>query len=304
MPSVISYLIKAQIVLLNPLLNALDLKKQRALQNALGALGARVSGNRTQDHPLPLSKCEAAWVFPTQGIINKAALYLHGGAYTAGSLDYARGFGSMLALESGRSVLCLGYRLAPEDPYPAALDDAVEAYKEVLKRYEPKDIALVGESAGGGLCFALALRLKQLGLPQPAQLVALSPWVDLLQSLEACKLMQKDPILSCDGLQTAARYYMGENDPTDPLISPLYGDVSGLSECLIITGGDEILLAESEAIHQKLVDAGVPSTLYVEEGMWHVYPLYPVPEARVAQTMMKDFLDGSSITKETQDEQI
>lgn len=304
MPSVISYLIKAQIVLLNPLINSLDIKKQRALQDALGAMGARVAANKTESHALPLSNCEAAWVFPLQGALHKAVLYLHGGAYTAGSLDYARGFGSMLALESGRSVLCLGYRLAPEDPFPAALEDAVEAYREMLLRFEPKDIAFVGESAGGGLCFALALRLKQLGLPQPDKLVALSPWVDLLQSLEACRLMKKDPILSCEGLQAAARYYMGENDPMDPLVSPLYGDVKGLPDCLIITGGDEILLAESQTLHQKLLDAGVNSTLHVEEGMWHVYPLYPVPEAREAQSMIRDFLGGSPFAKEGSDEQV
>lgn len=292
MPSVISHLIKAQIVLLNPLINALDLKKQRALQDALGALGAKAAANRTETYLLTLSNCESSWVFPLEGTISKSVLYLHGGAYTAGSLDYARGFGSMLALNAGRSVLCLGYRLAPEDPFPAALEDAVEAYREMLRRYRPEDIAFVGESAGGGLCFALALRLKQLGLPQPERLIALSPWVDLKQSLEACRLMEKDPILSCEALEAAAKYYCGENDPQNPLISPLYGELEGLPPCLIITGGDEVLLAENEALHRKLLEAGVESTLHVENGMWHVYPLYPVPEARDAQGMMRDFLSG------------
>ncbi|MDI9519802.1 MAG: alpha/beta hydrolase [Bacillota bacterium] len=292
MPSVISHLIKAQIVLLNPLISALDLNKQRALQDALGALGSRANANRVETYPLTLSNCEASWVFPIEGIISKAVLYLHGGAYTAGGLDYARGFGSILALNANRSVLCLDYRLAPENPFPAALDDAVEAYRDMLRRYRPEDIAFVGESAGGGLCFALALRLKQLGLPQPERLAALSPWVDLKQSSQACRLMEKDLILSCEGLETAARYYCGENDPQNPLISPLYGELEGLPPCLIITGGDEILLAESEAMHQKLLDAGVESTLHVEPGMWHVYPLYPVPEAREAQGMIRDFLSG------------
>lgn len=290
MPSVISYLIKAQIVLLNPLLNALDLKKQRALQDALGALGARASAGKTKTYPLSLSNCQASWVFPLEGAISKAILYLHGGAYTAGSLEYARGFGGMLAVNTVRSVLCLGYRLAPENPFPAALDDAVEAYREMLGRYQPGDIAFVGESAGGGLCFALALRLKQLGLPRPDKLVALSPWLDLKQSLQACRLMEKDPILSCEGLEAAAKHYSGENDPQNPLISPLYGDLEGLPQCLMITGGDEVLLAESEAMHRKLLEAGVKSALHVEKGMWHVYPLYPVPEAREAQGMIRDFL--------------
>lgn len=290
MPSVISSLMKAQISLLNPLISALDLDKQRRLQDGLAALGARVGNNKTGSRDVQLSSCQAAWVFPLEGQVTKAILYLHGGAYTAGSLDYARGFGGMLALETGRASFCLGYRLAPEHPFPAALDDAVEAYRLMLTRYQPQDIAFVGESAGGGLCFCLALKCKELGLPQPDSLVALSPWVDLQQSLEACRLMGKDPVLSCDGLQTAAAHYLAGHPADDPLVSPLFGALEGLPRTLIITGGDEILLAESEQMQERLVAAGVDSTLYVEEGMWHVYPLYPVPEARQAQGMVRDFL--------------
>lgn len=290
MPSVISSLVKAQISLLNPLLNALNLEGQRRLQDGLGALGARVSANKTGSHEQPLPDCEAAWVFPLEGQVRKAALYLHGGAYTAGTLNYARGFGSMLALETGRSVLCLGYRLAPENPFPAALEDAAAAYRAMLTRYAPEDIALVGESAGGGLCFCLALYLRELGLPMPERIAALSPWLDLQQSLEACRLMGKDPVLSCEGLQRAATYYLGGHDALDPLASPLYGDFTGLPPCLLITGGDEILLAESQDMHKRLLEAGVRAGLHVEEGMWHVYPLYPVPEAKQAQSMLRDFL--------------
>lgn len=290
MPSVISSLIKAQISLLNPLINALTLDTQRKLQDGLAALGSRVASNRTAHHDFSLSHCEASWVFPLNERVHKGVLYLHGGAYCAGTLDYARGFGSQLALEAGRAALCLGYRLAPEDPFPAALDDAVEAYELMLARYPAQEIALVGESAGGGLCFSLALKIKELGLPMPERIVTLSPWVDLSQSLDACQTMGKDPILSCEGLMEAATWYQDGHNPKDPLISPLFGEFSGLPPCLIITGGDEILRPESEEIHKKLLEAGVASTLYIEEGMWHVYPLYPVPEARHAQRLMSDFL--------------
>lgn len=290
MPSVISSLIKAQISLLNPLINALTLDTQRKLQDGLAALGARVAANRTGSHDVDLSHCQASWVFPLNQRVHKAALYLHGGAYTAGTLDYAKGFGSLLSLETSRATFCLGYRLAPEHPFPAALLDALEAYSHMLARFRPQEIALVGESAGGGLCFALALKIKELGLPLPQCILALSPWVDLEQSLEACRSMGKDPILSCDGLMEAAGMYLNGRDPKDPFASPLFGEVAGLPPSLIITGGDEILLPESEAMHQKLLAAGVQSTLYVEEGMWHVYPLYPVPEARTAQALMRDFL--------------
>ena len=293
MPSVISSLIKAQIGLLNPLFNAMDLEQQRRLQDGLAALGSRVAANKTGSHEVELQNCRASWVFQLAGKVHKAALYLHGGGYTSGTLEYARGFGSLLALETGRALLCLGYRLAPEHPFPAALDDAVEAYRLMLERYRPEEIALIGESAGGGLCFCLALKLKQLGLPQPEKIAVLSPWVDLEQSLEACRLMGRDPVLSCEVLQTAARCYLAGHDARDPLASPLFGELNGLPPCQIITGGDEILLPESQAIHERLQEAGVLSRLYVEEGMWHVYPLYPVPEARLAQAMVRDFLDGT-----------
>lgn len=290
MPSIIATLVKAQISLLNPILGAMELETQRKLQDGLAALGARVAGNKTQAKDIDLPFCQASWVVPRKGIVTKAVLYLHGGAYTAGTLEYARGFGSLLALETGRACLCVGYRLAPEHPFPAALTDALDAYRLMLTRYQPQDIAFAGESAGGGLLFALALECRRLRLPLPECLVALSPWVDLAQSLEACWLMDKDPVLSCNSLQKAVNYYLAGHDPRDPLASPLYGDLAGLPRSLIITGGDEILLAESEAIHDKLQSAGVDATLYVEEGMWHVYPLYPVPEAKKAQGMIRDFL--------------
>ena len=289
MPSVISSLMKAQISLLNPLISALDLDKQRRLQDGLAALGARVGNNKTGSRDVQLSSCQAAWVFPLEGQVTKAILYLHGGAYTAGSLDYARGFGGMLAMETGRAAFCLGYRLAPEHPFPAALDDAVEAYTLMLERYQPEDIAFAGESAGGGLCFALALRIKQLGVPMPERIVTLSPWVELSQSLDACQTMGKAPILSCEGLMEAAGWYRDGHDPKDPLVSPLFGEFSGFPPCLIITGGDEILRPESEEIHQKLLDARVDAALYIEEGKWHVYPCilyaYPGPRDSCASRM-------------------
>lgn len=289
MPSMITTLLRTQISLLNPLLNALDLSQQRRLQDALSALGNRAALRRVYVRRIPMGACQAAWVFPRKGRLLGAALYLHGGAYTAGSLDYAKGFGSSLALESRRATLCLDYRLAPEHPHPAALEDAVLAYRLMLRRYQPRDIALVGESAGGGLCLALALKIKELNLPLPGKILVLSPWVDLSFSLAKGSQI-KDPILSCEGLARSAGQYLEGQDPSSPLASPLFGDLSGLPPTLIITGGEEILLPENQALHQKLLASGVSSQLHVEEGLWHVYPLYPVPEAKVAQELMVAFL--------------
>lgn len=293
MPSVISSLLKAQIGLLNPLFNGLDLEKQRRLQDALASLGSRAAANKTAAYKAELPSCEASWVFPLQGQVSRAILYLHGGGYVSGTLEHARGFGGLMALETGRAALCLGYRLAPEHPYPAALEDALAAYRLMLTRYQPGEIAFVGESAGGGLCFALALKLKELRLPQPLKIAALSPWVDLKQSLEACRLMGHDPVLSCEGISRSAAYYLSGHDAEDPFVSPLFGELSGLPETLMITGGDEILLPENEEMLKRLTRAGVRARQHVEPGMWHVYPLYPVPEARTAQAMLREFLEGT-----------
>ncbi len=297
MPSVISTLMKAQISLLNPLLNNMDLETMRRLQDGLAALGARVKAGRVVSCREELDHCEAAWVFPLTGAVHKAILYLHGGAFTAGTLDYAQGFGGMIALETGRAALCVAYRLAPEDPFPAALDDAVAAYRLLLSRFGAEDTALVGESAGGGLCFSLAMRIREEGLPMPAQLAAISPWGDLSIQPGPEEKAERDPVLSRASIAGSAAMYLAGHPADDPYVSPVYGDFRGLPESLIITGGDEILLPDSERLAEGLRRAGVPCRLHVEEGMWHVYPLYPVPEARDAQAMLRDFLGGKADEK-------
>ncbi|MDD4081350.1 MAG: alpha/beta hydrolase [Eubacteriales bacterium] len=291
MPSVISTLMKAQIALLHPLISSLELETQRRLQDGLASLGARVKAGRTVSCLEDLGTCQAAWVFPLQGAIRKAILYLHGGGYTAGTLEYAQGFGGMLALETGQAALCLGYRLAPEDPYPAALEDALRAYQFLLTRFKPEDTALVGESAGGGLCFALAMKIRDLGLPMPGKLAAISPWGDLSDGAADVE-RERDVVLNRQGLMRMADMYLNGHPARDPYVSPVYGDFTGLSESLIITGGDEIILPDSRRLKKGLEEAGVPCHMHIEEGMWHVYPLYPVPEGREAQAMLRDFLNG------------
>lgn len=207
-------------------------------------------------------------------------LYLHGGGYCAGSLAYAKGFGSVIAELTGVKTVCLNYRLAPEHPYPAALEDALAAYRALLRQYAPEDILLMGESAGGGLCFALAMKLKVLALPQPAGIVAVSPWMDLLmQGSSMDSNAQEDPVLSRELLEGYASHYAGDADRSHWEISPLYGDFSGLPPCLLFAGGDEVLRSEVAAAHGRLLEAGCTSSLRVAAQMWHVYPLYPIFEA-------------------------
>lgn len=282
MPSIVSTILRGQIKLLGPFIAGASLEQARRGQDAVGRMGSRAMEGSVHFHELRFSAFDAAWAVPLKGQVRRAILYLHGGAYTAGGLDYAKGFGSHLAETTGRAVLCAGYRLAPEHPFPAALEDALEAYKEMLTRYAPGEIAFVGESAGGGLCYALCLYLKQLRLPLPGQIIAISPWTDLLMERDVSGQAALDPLLDHGSLLSNALYYSGGEGRDNPLISPLYGDLRGLPPSFIIVGSHEILLDDSRLMQRALERAGCRCELYVEEGLWHVYVLYGVPEAREA----------------------
>ena len=291
MPKLVSTLVRAQIALLKPVIERMNLKSLRKLQDALGKLGTKALVANVCYIDEFFEEFEAAWARPTEPVPGKAILYLHGGAYTAGTLSYAKGFGGMLAEQTRREVLCVGYRLAPEYPHPAALEDALEAYRRMLERFCPEDIAFVGESAGGGLCYCLCLKLKELGTPLPGRIVALSPWTDL--SMECARGADEltDPILSKASLRySALKYAAGRL--TDPLVSTLFGDLRGLPESLIIAGTDEILMNDSVEMAKSLCEAGSPCELIVEEDMWHVFVLYGIPEAKEALERIRAYVAG------------
>jgi acetyl esterase/lipase len=290
MPKLVSSLVHAQIMLLNPVLKRMDLKAMRKLQDALGVLGATALAGSVAFLDEPFDEFDAAWAVPKDVEPDKAILYLHGGAYTAGCLAYARGFGGLLAEETKRKALCVGYRLAPEFPYPAALMDALEAYRRMLEFYAPKDILLAGESAGGGLCFCLCLKLKELGLPLPAKIVAASPWTDLTMAEDRYPSEREsaDPVLSVEGLKYSAQMYAGER-VGEPTASPLYGDLTGMPPSLILAGAEELLLGDSVEMAEKLNAQGSVCQLHVEEGMWHAYVLYGIPEAKAALARIRDY---------------
>lgn len=290
MPKLSSRLLRAQIALLNPLLKRMDLAQMRKLQDGLGGLGQVALGGGVEYEDAGFERFDAAWAHAKTPVAGKAILYLHGGSYTAGSLPYAKGFGGVLCELTGYDTLCVGYRLAPEHPHPAALEDALEAYQRIAKDYAPKDIALVGESAGGGLCFALALKLKQLHLEQPSSIVALSPWTDLTMSLDSCTSLQSvDPMLTGEGLKLSAHMYGGD-DLKNPLISPLYGELGALAPTLIYAGTHEILLDDSTEMARRLREAGVQCELHLADGLWHAYVLYPTAESKEAQEHIRDFI--------------
>ena len=291
MPSIVSTILRGQIRLLGPFIAGASLEQARRGQDALGRLGTRAMEGSVHFHELRFSDFDAAWAIPLKGRVRRAILYLHGGAYTAGGLPYAKVFGGHLAEVTGRAVLCVGYRLAPEHPFPAALDDALEAYKEMLTRYAPSEIAFVGESAGGGLCYALCLYLKQLRLPLPGQIIAISPWTDLLMERDVSAQAELDPLLDHTNLLSNAVYYSGGEARDNPLISPLFGDLHGLPPSLILVGGHEMLLDDSRLMQEALERAGCACQLHVEEGLWHVYVLYGVPEAKEAVRIIAQRLE-------------
>ncbi len=287
-----SLILREQLMAVKPLTVRLTIPAARAGQDALGELGARANRGRLNFTYVPFEDFQTCFIQVKRHLHpSRIILYLHGGGYTAGSLSYAKGFGSILAVSTHQKVFCVAYRLAPEDPFPAALEDACAAYQHLLSEgWEPQSISLAGESAGGGLIFALCLYLRQKGLPLPGRLVALSPWTDLTCSGDSYTENEKeDPTLSLEPLRYYAGLYAGEN-LTDPLVSPLYGELSGLPPTLIIAGGAELLRDDAVHMAERLVAAQSPCRLHVEPGMWHVYPLYSSPDAKKAIHQIRDFL--------------
>jgi epsilon-lactone hydrolase len=213
-------------------------------------------------------------------------LYLHGGGYVTGSVASHRTLVSQLAKEAGCRALAVEYRLAPENPYPAAVEDAVKAYGWMIANgYEARDIVLAGDSAGGGLAVAAMLKLREAGSPMPAAALLLSPWTDLEVKGDSVRTVErKDPMLSARALRRDARVYLGKADARDPLASPIYADLEGLPPMLIQAGTREILLDDSTRLAERARECGVEVELDVREGMFHVWQFFTplVPESNAA----------------------
>jgi epsilon-lactone hydrolase len=224
----------------------------------------------------------------------RAVLHLHGGAYTMGSPKTHRGLGATLSRTSRAPVLLPEYRLAPEDVFPAALDDAVTAYRWLVDEHgtDPSRIAVSGDSAGGGLALALMVRLRDEGRPLPACYVGLSPWTDLAGTGPSIQEMDgTDPWLSAAMVGPAARAYAGEAALDDPLVSPLYADLTGLPPMLVQVGSDEILRDDACRLVDRAREAGVDASVGIFEGLWHVFQAFPgFPESRDALREVGGFI--------------
>ncbi len=284
-------LVRKQISLLKPLLNSLSLATIRKGQNAVGEL----MGNRLSDRVVVkthhFAEFDGAWVLPRDERRDGMILYLHGGGYTCGDLPYAIGAASLLAASTGTKVFCPAYRLAPEHPFPAALDDAMDSYRYLLtKGYESARITLCGESAGGGLCYALCLRLREEGSPMPCGIIGISPWTDLTASGRSYQTNRdRDPVLTAELLKFYTAQYT--DDPLNPLVSPLFGDLSGMPPSLLFVGGDEILLDDTVRLHDRLREVRCDSDMIVADDRWHAYLLYGLEEDRADLMKLDTFLN-------------
>ena len=271
-------LVRSQLNFFKPFVANCSLEVTRKGQDKLGELMEAIHWHDVIVHDHNFENFEGAWVIPKEERRSGAVLYLHGGGYTCGDLEYAKGFASTLAAECGVRVFCAAYRLAPETRFPGAVDDAEESYRYLLsKGYTPEQICLCGESAGGGLIYALCLRLKERGLPLPCGIIAISPWVDLTASGESyITNKDADPSLTEELLRFYAKCYA--DDVRAPEVSPLFAELDGLPPSLIFVGGDEILLDDSKRMHEKLLQSGCKSQLVIAPERWHAYVLYMLNE--------------------------
>jgi len=229
---------------------------------------------------------------------DRNVLFLHGGSFIIGSSALYRHFTWRLASAARARVLSVDYRLAPEHPFPAALEDAVTAYRWLLADgADPLRIAVVGDSAGGGLGFALLLRLRDEGVPLPAAAVALSPWTDLALSGASLSLNKAaDPLVGTEEVRRLVNYYLAGADPWQPYVSPLYGRPEGLPPTLIQVGSDEVLRDDAVRMAERMRAAGCRVELEIWPRMPHVWHLFApiLPEARKAIERVGEFIQKAT----------
>jgi acetyl esterase/lipase len=268
------------------------------LQAARQGMEAMTTATPTPDGavftPVDAAGVPAEWVDVPGADSNKVVLYLHGGGYVLGSIATHRSLAARIAQASGTRALIVDYRLAPENPFPAAVDDAVAAYGFLLEQGIAADqIAIGGDSAGGGLTFATLVALRDNGTPLPGTAFALSPWVDLEGLGDSMKTKaDADPMVGKEGLVEMGKLYLGSADARTPLAAPLYADLSGLPPILIQVGTAETLLDDSNRIAERARSAGVSVELEAYEDLIHVFQAFApiVPEALEAIEKIGSFV--------------
>ncbi|MFG2730545.1 alpha/beta hydrolase [Streptomyces canus] len=271
----------------------MPVRRQRRLLNLLSRIALLPRGTRVVT--VDLGGRPAERIGQPGADDNRAVLYLHGGGYTFGSPTTHRALAAHLAVSAGAPVYLLDYRLAPEHPYPAAVDDAAAAYRALLDSgIGPQRLAVAGDSAGGGLTLALMTRLRETDVPLPTSLALISPWVDL--TLANVRDDRRDPLLRVALLRSCAAHYgAGRAGARTPEISPLFADLTGLPPMLVHSADGEILLAEVERLVKRAEAAGVSVAYRRLERMWHVAHLHAglVTASTAAVHEIGAFLRGS-----------
>lgn len=268
-----------------------DIEKHRQSQDYFGAL----LGNNKEAaiREIEIEGMYGEWVSVNRAHMKKyIILYCHGGGYSTGSSLYARTLTTKLAMSTSMDVLSFDYRLAPEHPYPAALEDAMKAWNYLmLLGYGARDVIIAGDSAGGNLALALVHQLKAEGRILPRGLVLMSPWTDLTSSGKSHETRKAvDPVLHAEYLEHMIQNYAPGQDLINPLISPLFGEFTDFPSTYIQVGDNEVLLNDSTMLHKKMVKANVPVQIDVFKGMWHVFQMSPFKTAYEAMEKNAEFI--------------
>ena len=268
-----------------------DLEKTRHSQDNIGAFWGNTKDVTYTEFQIDHIKAE--WTSVNRAHMKKyVILYCHGGGYSAGSCIYARTLTSKLAMSTAMDVLCFDYRLAPEHPYPAAIEDAVRVWDYLmLLGYGARDVIVAGDSAGGNLALALVNKLRATGRLLPRGLVLMSPWTDLTCTGKTHETKAEvDPVLDAEYLDRARFAYAGDHDMTDPMISPIYGDFKGFPSTYIQVGDNEILYSDATKLYRKMTNSKVSVRFDHYEGMWHVFQMSPIKKAYVAMDKIAEFI--------------
>ena len=236
--------------------------------------------------PVEAGGVSAEWSVADGADQDKVILYVHGGGYVMGSAGSHRDMTGRLSQASGARVLSLNYRLAPEHPFPAPVDDSVAAYRWLLGQgIQASNIAIAGDSAGGGLALAALIAIRDAGEPVPAAGIGISPWVDMEGTGESMTTRAAvDPVVQKEGLLGMAKLYLGDADPKNPLAAPLHANLAGLPPLLIQVGDSETLLDDATRITERARKADVDVTLKIWDEMPHVWHLFApiLPEGQQA----------------------
>ncbi len=268
-----------------------DIEKHRLSQDHLGALFG--SNKEVDIKEIEIDNIHCEWISVNRAHMKKyIILYCHGGGYSTGSSLYARTLTTKLAVSTSMDVLSFDYRLAPENPYPAAAEDAMKVWNSLmLLGYGARDIIVAGDSAGGNLALSLMLKLKQEKRLLPRGAVLMSPWTDLTASGKShLSRANIDPILDAAYLKEMTDNYAAGEDLKNPLISPLFGEYDGFPPIYIQAGDNEILLNDATMLHKKMVKSNVSVKLDVFKGMWHVFQMSPFKTAYEAMDKNAEFI--------------